>query len=168
MESGVVALDILQIRKQKDANRTLLTHDPDNLMARIRLAWCLFAEALYESGRKVQGSDGGSEGGQPAPGSGPDTESALKQSHMSVGSGASLADEALRHAVTAKLLSVRPEDRMEAERLEELIVSMADSDAADRIRSRVYQAMSELSADVLDNAVVASPRARRRAAPRPQ
>lgn len=147
MESGVVALDILQIRKQTDANRKLLSQDPDNLVARIRLAWCLFAEALYDSGRRVQDS---------APGE------PLPEEGAAESSAASTAEEALRHAVTAKLLSVRPEDRAEAERLEELIVSMADASATDRIKARVYHAMSELSADVFDSAVVNTPRPRKK------
>lgn len=103
------------LKEAESAYRFVLRREPDNMDARVNLAWCLLLQALYASGQ---------EAALAAQTEGEDTADLhLPTSAPTTGSNAQhLLQECLRHSLTVKHLSAQPANRSDIAKLEELVL----------------------------------------------
>ena len=101
------------LQRSESAYREQITQGPDNMELRLRLAWCLFLQSLYqdaqEEGRRALVADV-----QPSPLSCP-------VSTLRPRSAQSLLDECLHQTYTVMHLSAQPQERCDVEKLQALV-----------------------------------------------
>lgn len=102
------------LKEAESAYRFVLRREPDNMEARINLAWCLLLQALYLSGQESARAEQHDSRGE--------THSVSTGSSAADPDARHLLQECLRHSLTVKHLSAHPSNRLDVAKLEELVL----------------------------------------------
>jgi hypothetical protein len=141
MEDEGAGIDIGAVHHIELACRDQLEHTPENCEARLRLAWCLFLEAVHEAGR-VRGvsavvremKDRGAQARAPGePVREPDR----------------LLRECLKHATAVRQLSPDPNDHVMVEQIRTLLVESGQGDAVRAAQAEGDRILKELTDAIL-------------------
>ena len=115
-----------------------LDEEPADMDARVGLAWCLFAQALYRAGQES------SLPGMAAVGDGSSLQADSPALILSEKSARLLLKDCLRHALTVEQLSPSPQDQLEVEKLQALVklagagyLVLEAEDESDRILAEI-------------------------------
>ena len=140
------ANDIIEMATLKRAEhlyRTCLANQPEDTGARIKLAWCLFMQALYRAGQESMLAALVAQPGE-------DRSSISQRSRFVWEEDADqLIRDCLQHTSTVKQLSRNPKDRNDADRLQHLVKMTGGHHAVEQAREASSKVLGEVLQEIL-------------------
>ena len=140
-EQGAIAM--ASLKRAEHIYRTRLANDPDDSNARIKLAWCLFMQALYRAGQESMLN------ALVSPGSDEPSEVFVRSRCIWDQDAEDLIHECLNQTGTVMQLSSDPLHRTDALRLQALVKLSGGDLAVAQSRENSSRILSEFLHDVL-------------------
>ncbi len=139
-------IDIVWLAETEAACRRRLRDRPDDLAARMRLAWCLFVHATHQAGEERLLSEMLSNGERPAAPARAAPRAA--RDHDAV----HLLDDCLRQVNIVAELSASPEHRADAQKLRGLVQLATGGHGMSLVEEQAARALQELLQAILEDA----------------
>jgi hypothetical protein len=144
MDASHCVFDFSALKQAEHAYRTTLNKHPDNLDMRIRLAWCLFMQALYQSGQETILKNIAMCGATA------ETIGVFDAGQLLLDRDAqTLLQECLHQTFTVIHLSSRSEDRLDGEKIQALAALSGAEEAVAQSREKAARVLNEMVEEVM-------------------
>ena len=143
MKQAQAPIELAALKRAEHVYRTRLANEPNDSTARIKLAWCLFMQALYRAGQESMLN------ALVSPPNDEPSEASVRPKCIWDQDAGDLIHECLCQTSTVMQLSSDPLHRTDAQRLQTLVKLSGGEIAVTRSRENSSRVLSEFLHEVL-------------------